>query len=100
MTRHNSTINTISKHAGVRLQQRGITPTMLSAALTYGLREWSHGAILCQVTDRALRGTPLSREGDRLRGLVLVLSRDGTLITAKWDRKLSRPGPARRQNLA
>src|SRR5438128_2508519 len=82
-----------SEHAGVRMQQRGVTARMVQIALLYGERDWSHGALCHRITERALCGTSFAAECDRLRGLCVVLGRDGMVITVKWDHRLRRPGP-------
>lgn len=88
----------VSHHAEARMQQRGINTRMVGIALAYGERDWSHAAIRHRVTERSLRGTPCEDESDRLRGLCVVVSGDGMVITAKWDYRLRRPGPLRRSN--
>lgn len=90
----------MSGHADVRMQQRGVTPRMVQIALVYGDQTWSHGSVCHRITERVLCGTPFAAEADRLRGLCVVLGRDGTVITVKWDHRLCRPGPLRRSNWA
>jgi hypothetical protein len=89
---------TVSGHAAVRMQQRGVTARMVRIALECGERAWSHGAVCHQVTERSLCGTPYATERDRLRGLCVVFGPDGMVITVKWDYRLCRPGPLRRAN--
>jgi hypothetical protein len=88
----------MSEHSRARMQQRGITARMVRIALECGEQRWSHDALCHEVTERALCGTPFEPESDRLRGLCVVRSRDGIIITVKWGFQLRRPGPLRRAN--
>ncbi|MDR7400402.1 MAG: hypothetical protein QN144_13990, partial [Armatimonadota bacterium] len=49
-----------------------------------------------RVTDRLLLRLGLAREADRLRGLTVVVTRDGVVRTVKWDFELRRRGQLRR----
>lgn len=86
---------TYSRHCRTRMQQRGIRPAMVEIALTHGDFRWSRCRLCFRVTDRSLRNTDHAARIDQLRGLVVVLSQGGMVITAKWDRRL-RPGLLRR----
>lgn len=66
-------------------------------ALQHGEARWSRGDRVHVLTDRTLRGTPWEDQADRLRGLTVVVTVDGTVRTVKWDFKVrSRPGVLRR----
>lgn len=59
-------------HAQRRQQQRGITNTMITIALTHGKPDHNHGAIRYTLTDRILRHSPYQKFTDTLRGLTVV----------------------------
>jgi len=88
----------LTEHSRTRMQQRGITERMILLALAYGERAWSHDCLCYRLTERSLCRTPHAAECDRLRGLCVVLARDGCIVTVKWDFRLRRPGPLRRAN--
>lgn len=88
---------TMSAHALKRGHQRAISRADIDLALMYGRRKRSYGDFCFTLTDRALRDTPHEALCDRLRGLCVVLSGDGTVRTVKWDgRTTRRPGVLRR----
>lgn len=91
---------TLTVHSQTRMQQRGITERMIRIALEHGERYWSHGAVCYRITERSLCSTPFVSESDRLRGLCVVVARDGSIITVKWDYHFREPGPLRRRNVA
>jgi hypothetical protein len=78
----------LSRHATVRAQQRGISSAQLSAVATHGDMETHRGGdcYATWISKEALRRLgPMTPEGvstDRLKGLTLVQSEDGTLVTA------------------
>jgi hypothetical protein len=101
MMTHNTPLEpglTLSDHAAIRMQQRGITQRMILIALDCGECIHSHDALCVRVTERSLCGTRHAAESDRLRGLCVVLDSSGLIITVKWDYRLRRPGPLRRSN--
>lgn len=88
---------TMSAHALKRGHQRAISRADIDLALRFAFAKRSHGDLCFTLTDRALRDTPHERCCDRLRGLCVVLSGDGTVRTVKWDgRTTRRPGVMRR----
>jgi hypothetical protein len=97
-TRTNRSDLALTLHSRARMQQRGITARMVRIALEYGERRFSRDAVCHQLTERALCGTPFVSESDRLRGLCVVISRDGSIITVKWEYRFREPGPLRRAN--
>ncbi|OAF12384.1 hypothetical protein AYJ54_06010 [Bradyrhizobium centrolobii] len=78
----------LSRHATIRAQQRGISPAQLLAMESYGDREIRRGGdcYAISISKETLRRLgPMTPEGiptDRLKGLTLVQSEDGTLVTA------------------
>lgn len=88
----------LTLHSRSRMQQRGITARMVRIALEIGERQPSHEAVCHRITERRLLHTRFAAESDRLRGLCVVVSRDGRIVTVKWDYRLRQPGPLRRAN--
>jgi len=78
----------LTKHAEARCQQRGIRDEVVEALLSYGQRQYRHGAEVCYM-DRAARADlkraigrkAYARLADRLNTYV-VLSTDGAVVTA------------------
>lgn len=90
----------LSPHARTRMQQRSIDPEMIEVALRYGRMRHDHGSEVYELGDRSLVGTPYERERERLRGLSVVMSRDGSVTTVKWAYHLRhRPGIGSRSRL-
>ena len=85
-------------HSRRRMQQRGITARMVRIALEIGEKRQSHQAVCHRITERLLLHTRFAAESDRLRGLCVVVSLDGSIVTVKWDYRLRQPGPLRRAN--
>jgi hypothetical protein len=77
-------------HVQRRQQQRAINPDMIKVALTYGEKDYSHGAVRFTLTDRILNHTPYKKVADCLRGLRVVCKPTETtteIITTYWDTK-------------
>lgn len=90
-----------SKHARVRLRQRAATPDMVELVLCHGTVSHHGGDEVYVLTDRSLVGTPHERKADRLRGLCVVLTQDGTVRTVMWNHRVRhRPGRLRRGHQA
>jgi hypothetical protein len=85
----------LSEHARRRCQQRGVRPEDLEVALK-ARPVYHHGDLVYRVTDRLLLRLGLDREAHRLRGLTVVVARDGTARTVKWDFELRQKGLLRR----
>ncbi|MFZ9736925.1 MAG: DUF4258 domain-containing protein [Prochlorotrichaceae cyanobacterium] len=78
-------------HAQRRQQQRGITNTMITIALTHGKPDHNHGAIRYTLTDRILRHSPYQKFTDTLRGLTVVAYPDPCQVyvaTAYWNQTI------------
>ena len=77
----------LSRHAAIRSQQRGIPPHAIQALLDYGTEHHDHHGAVVLLLDRAatkrlsrshhVRGSDL----DTLRGLYAVLTGDGRVRT-------------------
>lgn len=79
-----------ANHVQRRQQQRAINSDMIQIALTYGAKDYSHGAVRFTLTDRILNHTPYKKVADCLRGLRVVCKPTETtteIITAYWDTK-------------
>jgi hypothetical protein len=74
-----------TRHAETRKQQRGISDADIQIAFQYGEMLWSHGCILYIITDNALRLSPWMKNASHLRGLTLVTTNEGDLITVKYN---------------
>jgi hypothetical protein len=85
----------LSEHAARRCQQRGIRPEDLYLALR-AKPAWSHGCLVYQITDRLLARLGLHTRADRLRGLTVVVTTTGVVLTVKWDFRLRKTGLLRR----
>lgn len=78
---------TLSRHAEMRCQQRGIRAEIVDILLAYGRRRFSHGAEVyfmdkrARARARAELGRAYARIADRLDTYVVV-AEDGRLITA------------------
>ncbi|GEM_PF-6033401 len=88
MTEHlafGSTVWTLTEHARQRMQQRGIRPWMIQAAMEWGEADFHYGCVCYRLTDRALLKTPFENCRDRLRSLCVVVSPEmGAIVTVKW----------------
>lgn len=75
-----------TKHARVRMQQRGIPELLVDLLQRFGVRHWSAGATLLYFDKRARRkadsytGGMLSRAG-KWSNAYLVMGSDGSIIT-------------------
>ena len=81
---------TPSPHFCRRMAQRGISWCDVEFALENGWIRFSHGATVCWIDDRALKMAERGRGLERLRGLYLVISDEGVIITAAWSRRLTK----------
>jgi len=86
-----------TRHSATRAQQRAISDQAIDIALAHhGRRQHTHGDLSYTLDDRSLRHTPYARLADRLRGLTVVLTREGTIKTVKWTYAIRRrPGVLR-----
>ncbi|MDR7416922.1 MAG: hypothetical protein QN200_10710 [Armatimonadota bacterium] len=89
----------LSEHARRRCQQRGVRLEDLEVALK-ARPVYHHGDLVYRVTDRLLQRLGLGREAERLRGLTVVVARDGTVRTVKWDSDARARGMLRRSRWA
>lgn len=77
----------LTRHAAVRSQQRGIPPRAIEALLDFGTEHHDHQGAVVLMLDRAAtrrlaRATRLpASELDQLRGLYAVLATDGWVRT-------------------
>lgn len=85
----------MSEHALRRCQQRAVREEDLRVALR-AKPVHDRGDLVYRVTDRLLLRLGLAREAERLRGLVVVVTRDGVVRTVKWDFELRQRGLLRR----
>jgi hypothetical protein len=74
----------MSEHARRRCQQRGVREEDVGVALK-AKPVYNRGDLVCRVMDRLLVRLGLVREADRLRGLTVVVTREGVVRTVKWD---------------
>jgi hypothetical protein len=77
-----------TRHASVRMQQRGITPDTIDALLTFGSKEYDHRGARVVYFDKRARSRMLSKVGpDQYKSIegklnaYVVLSDGGDLIT-------------------
>ena len=73
-----------TKHAQQRMQQRAIPEHYVDIALECGKASYTRGATCYLLTDRSLMGTAYSHLTEALRGLQVVIGRDGVMVTAMW----------------
>jgi hypothetical protein len=77
----------VSKHAKVRMQQRGITPASVDYLLDFGSEHHDHhGAVIMMLDRRAARRIARSGAATRahlasMRGLYAVIGADGKVST-------------------
>jgi hypothetical protein len=92
----------LTRHASERMVQRGIRHEGLNLVLDYGEIRFSHGLMKIVLTDKCLRGTTAEKDMDKFRGLEVVVSSDGDVITVMWNRsgrkRRGRRGRHYRQN--
>ena len=76
-----------TRHARSRMQQRGIAPALVDRVLRYGREVHDHHGAVVMMFDRASRAR-MARDGEsdgvpveRLRGVYVVVSTDGTIRT-------------------
>lgn len=79
----------LSEHALRRCQQRGVREEDLRVALR-AKPVHDRGDLVYRVTDLLLLQLGLARQADRLRGLVVVVTREGVVRTVKWNFELRR----------
>lgn len=78
----------LTRHASIRMQQRGITPDTVDALLAYGTREYDHRGAKVVYFDKQARSKMLAKVGVADYKLIeaklnayAVLSDGGDLIT-------------------
>lgn len=78
----------LTRHASIRMQQRGITPDTVDALLAYGTREYDHRGAKVVYFDKQARSKMLAKVGVTEYKLIeaklnayAVLSDGGELIT-------------------
>ncbi len=86
-------------HAWQRCRQRAVPLWAVSLALEAD-PVFHHGDFVYCLTDRFLLRRGLNRLVERLRGLTVVVGRDGVIRTVKWDFRKRRKGCGRRRNAA
>jgi len=84
-------------HAWERCRQRAIPLWAVSLALEVA-PTFHHGDFVHCLTDRFLLKRGLARFIGRLRGLTVVVRRDGVIRTVKWDFQKRERGCWRRRN--
>ena len=89
---------TVSKHAGRRMKQRAISEDMVNMCMDFGKIFIQYdGTLAYIITDKIYRKL-LKNKGlkhmykiiDRIKGLVVIISGDGSLITTYKNNKLHR----------
>lgn len=86
-----------ARHAVKRKQQRAITEEMIRLTLEFGEVEPHYGRLRYYLTDRMLRFAGLAHAVERLRGLCVITSPDGVVITTYRLPRFCRPGVLRRR---
>lgn len=90
----------LTRHAAQRISQRGISLTSVDLTLKHGARIQQDGATLYFLGRRHLPPDVAPAESRRFEGTAVVVSRDGTLLTAyrigRIPRRLRRRNCARR----
>jgi hypothetical protein len=82
-----------TRHAGVRAQQRGVTPSQIDAVLRYGDMEARRGSGCSSlwISKNELRRLgPVTPEGvptDRLNGLIVLQAHDRACVTVFRSRR-------------
>jgi hypothetical protein len=84
-------------HAWARCRQRAVPLWAVSLALEVA-PVFHHGDFVYCLTDRFLLERGLNRFIGRLRGLTVVVRRDGVIRTVKWDFRKREKGCWRRRN--
>lgn len=89
----------LTTHAGIRMNQRGISPQVVELVLSYGRTIYSRGATYKvigrkEVANFAARGIDL-RAAD---GLHVLLGQDGAVITTYRNHDLRRIRPSERRH--
>ena len=75
-------------HVERRMQQKGISPTMIKIAIVYGSHHRHEGASIYRLGDKQLVNTLYSKHIDKLRGLkVVVVGSSKAVLTAYRDSK-------------
>lgn len=76
-----------TRHARARMQQRGIAPAVVDRVLRYGREVHDHRGAIVVLMDRSAEarmtrdGEPRDTTIDRLRGVYVVVTTDGTIRT-------------------
>lgn len=81
-------------HVEKRKTQRAISHEMIKIAITYGKKEYSHGATRYKLYDRCLFNTPYYKVIDKLRGLCVIAIRQKdniyAIVTTYWNNHIKR----------
>ena len=88
-----------TEHAWLRLCHRRVPLQGVLLALETD-PIFDHGDLVYCLTDRFLMARRLSHLAERLRGLTVVVTRDGVIKTVKWDFQKKRKGLLRRRSWA
>ena len=83
-----------TRHSRTRSGQRAISDDYIEIALSHGKPSHSYGDMAYTLDDRSLLGTPFQSQTGRLRGLSVVVTRDGHIRTVKWVYHLRKRRPA------
>ena len=89
-------------HAGARMQQRGISPEVVSLVVAYGCHQWSHGAekyFLDKKAHTRIRHAIGESWYQRIRGTLnvyVVVTADGVVVTAAHRLKPIKSKPTHR----
>lgn len=79
----------LTTHAAVRMQQRGIRPAAVQAALIYGRRIHAKGVTFCVLGRKEVqRGAEQGLDLQDLEGLQVLVSQDGAVVTVYRNRDL------------
>lgn len=77
----------ITRHARLRMEQRGISVAEVLEAISYGSRFSGQDASRWYVDSKAIaRALSVGAEIERLRGLCVVRAANGLVITVFWMR--------------
>jgi len=91
-------ISDVSNHAQTRMQQRGVTPGLLTLLNTYGATQYDHRGAAVRYFDKAARrrlqaveGADVYRTVEAKLNVYAVIARDGCLVTVgRRDRRINR----------
>lgn len=80
----------LTRHARERMEERDINLEQVAITLCYGQFEWSDGKLVYEIEDRNLVGSPHEHLSAQLRGLRVVASPHGDIVTVMWRYDVSR----------